>query len=255
VIGQQLSYSVFAYGHAGPLGSAIQSTAAEGLLEYDLMDGENERLLPMRIGSELWYATKIQERALFPLRAGKLVIEPMRVQFRGAGWVATSTATPSARANRSVSWFEPPLDGRPPGYRLGMSVSLRSVQPWSPGGDAQDAVAITLTSLRLGNCRRSWTCPRTKESMARTHHERIRRAQGGRIGGSAAGCTSSSSTSRQHRPRPCTLPYWTQSVHTTRSRPSSWARSESTERGSAHGARAERLRGGECGRTVGARAA
>jgi len=187
VIGQQLSYSVFAYGHAGPFGLGNPSQPPlKDFLNYDLMDGENERLHPMRIGSELWYATKIQERALFPLRAGKLVIEPMRVQFRGAGMGGDQYGNAQRESQPlSVLVVEPPLDGRPPGYRLGdvgQFALSATVEPREV--NAQDAVAINLTLSGLGNLPQKLDLPEIKgvEWLEPTTSESVER-KGGRIGG------------------------------------------------------------------------
>lgn len=186
VIGQQLSYSVFAYGHAGPFGLGNPNQPSfKDFLNYDLMDGENERLHPMRIGNDVWYATKIQERALFPLRAGRLVIEPMRVQFRGSQIGSQYDNVQRESQALTVVVVEPPLNGRPAGYRLGDVGQFQlsaNVEPREVS--AHEAVAINLTLMGIGNLPQKLELPEIKdvEWLEPTTTESTER-KGGKIGG------------------------------------------------------------------------
>jgi hypothetical protein len=187
VIGQQLTYSVYAYGHVGlfELGNPNQASLKD-FVNYDLMEGEQGREHPMRIGNEVWYASKIQERALFPLHAGKLVIEPMRVQFRGAGHMGGQYDNVQRESQPlTVVVVEPPLNGRPAGYRLGDVGQFQlsaSVEPREV--NAHEAVAVNVTLSGLGNLPQKLDLPEVHgvEWLEPTTNESTERS-GGRIAG------------------------------------------------------------------------
>ena len=188
VIGQQTSYSVFAYGHAGPfeVGNPNQPSLKE-FLNHDLMDGETNREQPMKIGNEVWYATKIQDRALFPLRAGKLVIEPMRVQFRGAGQMGNAQYDNVQRESQplTITVVEPPINGRPAGYRLGDVGQFQLTATVEPREvSAHEAVAVNVTLSGIGNLPQNFDLPEIKgvEWLEPTTNESVER-KGGKIAG------------------------------------------------------------------------
>lgn len=166
IIGQQLSWAVFAYGRPAPfdLGNPSQPSLKD-FLSYDLMDGDTGREQPMRIGADIWYARKIQERALFPLRSGKLVIEPMRVRFRPAGPGSANAYDNLERESQSltVTVVEPPLNGRPAGYHLGDVGQYQlsgSVEPREV--TAHEAVSVSLELAGLGNLPQQLELPEIK---------------------------------------------------------------------------------------------
>jgi hypothetical protein len=186
VIGQQLSYSVFAYGHAGPFGLGNPNQPSfKDFLNYDVMEGDADRLHPMRIGNEVWYATKLQERALFPLRAGKLVIEPMRVQFRNGQLGGQYNDAQRESQLLSVVVVEPPLNGRPAGYRLGDVGQFQLAATVEPREvTAHEATAVNLTLAGFGNLPQKLEMPEVKgvEWLEPTSDESVER-KGGKIGG------------------------------------------------------------------------
>jgi hypothetical protein len=188
VIGQQISYSVFAYGHAGPfeVGNPNQPSLKD-FLNHDLMDGEGNREQPMKIGTEVWYATKIQDRALFPLHAGKLVIEPMRVQFRSAGQMGNAQYDNLQRESQplTITVVEPPLNGRPAGYRLGDVGQFQLTATVEPREvSAHEAVAVNVTLSGIGNLPQKFDLPELKgvEWLEPTTNESVER-KGGKIAG------------------------------------------------------------------------
>lgn len=187
VIGQQISYSVFAYGRAGAfeVGNPNQPSLKD-FLNHDLME-EGNREQPMKIGTEVWYATKIQDRALFPLRAGKLVIDPMRVQFRGAGQMGNAQYDNVQRESQplTITVVEPPLNGRPAGYRLGDVGQFQLAATVEPREVSEhEAVAVNVTLSGIGNLPQKFDLPEIKgvEWLEPTTNESLER-KGGKIAG------------------------------------------------------------------------
>jgi hypothetical protein len=139
----------------------------------------------MRIGNDVWYATKLQERALFPLHAGRLVIEPMRVQFRNGQLGGQYNDAQRESQPLTVIVVEPPLNGRPAGYRLGDVGQFQlsaTVEPRQV--TAHEAVAVNLTLTGLGNLPQKLEMPEIKgvEWLEPTSNESVER-RGGKIGG------------------------------------------------------------------------
>ncbi len=122
VLGQAVSFKVYAYGGRGAY-DAMPSTEAsrDGFLAYDVDLTGTVRLVPVPIGETTWFAAKIREQVLFPIRTGTLRIGSMRFGFRGRAYPATRGALALMRESQplDIVVVEPPLAGRPSGYRLG----------------------------------------------------------------------------------------------------------------------------------------
>jgi hypothetical protein len=187
VIGQQVTFSVFAYGHQGPFGLGNPSEPSlKDFLTYDLMDPDGTREQPMRIGEEVWYAQKIQERALFPLHSGKLVIGPMRVGFRGADPMhGQYTNIERQSQTLTVVVVEPPINGRPAGYHVGDVGQYQLTATVEPREvTAHDAVSVNFELSGFGNLPQQLNLPETKdiEWLQPSTNEFIER-KGGKMGG------------------------------------------------------------------------
>jgi hypothetical protein len=72
---------------------------------------------PMRtkVGTKLWYVRLIDRVALFPIRAGELVVEPYAMTFP----TRAGNSVERRSDELSIEVTEPSLLGRPAGYRLG----------------------------------------------------------------------------------------------------------------------------------------
>ncbi len=155
VIGQQVTFSIFAYGHPGPFElSGVNEPSFSEFLSYDLMEDGASRELPMRIGEDVWYAQKLRERALFPLHAGHLQIGPMRATFRGVDPAGQAGYKNAARQSQllNIVVVEPPIAGRPSGYRLGDVGQFRLTSSVEPRDvKAHDAVAVSFELSGTGN--------------------------------------------------------------------------------------------------------
>ena len=188
VIGQQVTVSIFAYGHPGLFElSSVTEPAFGEFLSYDLMEDGASRELPMKIGEDVWYAQKLRERALFPLHSGHLQIGPMRATFRGVEPVGQAAYKNVQRQSQllNIVVVEPPISGRPSGYRLGDVGQFHlsaSVEPREVV--AHDAVAVNFELSGTGNLPSridlperkgvEWLEPNTNESIERRN---------GKIGG------------------------------------------------------------------------
>jgi hypothetical protein len=122
VIGQAVSFKVFAYGGRGGY-QGVPSTEAsrDGFLAYDVDITAQTRAVAVPIGDTVWVAAKVREAVLFPIRTGTLRIGPTRFGFQGRGYPPTPGALGLMRQSQPIDVIvvEPPLAGRPSGYRLG----------------------------------------------------------------------------------------------------------------------------------------
>jgi hypothetical protein len=123
VVGEQVTLRVYAYGKRGPFREVNSTEPSRGdFLAYPIVEnsyGETRYRVP--IGGDVWYAVKLRELALFPIRAGKLSIGSMRMGFDGRGYPAAGMGLGLVRDSQPITLAvsEPPLAGRPPGYRIG----------------------------------------------------------------------------------------------------------------------------------------
>jgi hypothetical protein len=123
VVGEQVTLRIYAYGARGPFREANTSEPSrEAFLAHALLENSySETMYRVPIAGEIWHAKKVRELALFPIRAGQLSIGSMRMGFEGRGYPSTSPSRGLARTSSpvTISVSEPPLAGRPPGYKLG----------------------------------------------------------------------------------------------------------------------------------------
>jgi hypothetical protein len=187
-VGQQVTLKVFAYGSRGRFeeqGSKEPSRTdffsvpvVEGLAPNDL------RAVP--IGDSRWYAGKVREILLFPLRVGELPIGPMEYGF-GGGRYGTTGGRPLSRTSQplTITVAEPPLDGRPSGYQLGdvgrfslsAEVSPREVE-------AGGSVSAVVTLSGVGNLPQQLRVPgRTGVDFLTPSVKSTPRLEGGAYGG------------------------------------------------------------------------
>jgi len=118
VVGEQVTLSVLAYVDvkaadmsASDLGAHEPGTSE--FLRQSLLkpDANLQRVAFARVGGRVYEVVLLRKYALFPLHAGDLEIAPMRVTFGRLGERASELL--------KVRVTEPPLDRRPPGYKVG----------------------------------------------------------------------------------------------------------------------------------------
>ena len=151
VVGEQVTLSVFLYedpySRQGRPGDVHEATATDfvkrSLIEDEtLAVGVGNAL----VGGKVWTVKLARKSALFPLKTGHLVIEPMSMTLPQArvGLRATETL--------AIDVTEPPVDGRPAGYAIGDvgDMSLQSnVAPRAVPRDG--AIGVTIELRGTGN--------------------------------------------------------------------------------------------------------
>jgi hypothetical protein len=120
VVGEQVTVRFYAYGGRGPFRPVNPVEAAHpDFLDYSGQDDSfADSAVRVPIGDEVFIAVKIRELCLFPLHAGRLSVGPMTLTF-DAGQYRANPAVTRSSPELTVDVTEPPLDGRPPGYRVG----------------------------------------------------------------------------------------------------------------------------------------
>lgn len=123
VVGQQVTLRVIAYGAKGRFReSDTREPRRADFFSMPLQENSNQQqMFDVRIGETDYLAVKVREFALFPLKAGKLEIGPMKMAFYGSNYVSARTGQPIERESKAlhVEVAEPPVEGRPLDYQLG----------------------------------------------------------------------------------------------------------------------------------------
>lgn len=181
VLGEAVRVDILAYGARGDFHSEPSTEPSrEGFLAYDV--NENPRTFRLPIGDSLFTAKRVNALILFPIQTGTLKIGASRFEFKGGAYDnRTGNGITRESAPVQVIVTEPPLEGRPPGYRLGdvgkyelkASVEPRTV---TEGG----AVAVTVKLEGTGNVPASLPLPGQKgvEWSAPTTSEHLEAAEG-----------------------------------------------------------------------------
>jgi len=154
VVGEQVTLRVFAYGARGPFreGNTTDPSRPD-FVSYPIIEdtyGQQPHRVP--IEGEIWHALKIREVAMFPLHAGRLEIGPVRMDFDGRRYGSRGRPLTRESEPLQVVVTEPPVAGRPPGYRIGdvgrftltATVEPRKIQ-------AGDAVSVIVTLKGKGH--------------------------------------------------------------------------------------------------------
>lgn len=178
VVGQQVTLRIVAYGAAGRFReSDPREPRRTDFFSTPLQSNSTpEQLYSVRVGETDYLAVKVREYALFPLKAGKLEIGPMKMAFYGSNYVSARTGQPIERESKAlyVDVSEPPSAGRPLDYQVGdvgrfelrASVSPKQVRE----GDSFSVVAVLEGKGRLPETLRvpeqtglEWLKPTTNE--------------------------------------------------------------------------------------------
>lgn len=122
VVGEQVTLRVVAYGKEGRFreGKSTEPTTAS-FISYPIVEtsyGEQPYLVDIR--GTVWRAIKLRELALFPVDTGTLRIGAMEMEFLTLGgrpYAGRQVERSSQAIDLVVT--EPPVAGRPRGYRLG----------------------------------------------------------------------------------------------------------------------------------------
>jgi len=121
VVGQQVTLRVFAYGGRGQFSAESPNEPSHAdFLTFDTgPDQVKAYLVP--VSGIRFIAAKLRELPMFPLHAGTLRAGNMKMGFAGRGYPPSQTGGALMRESNWVNLVvtEPPLDGRPPGYKIG----------------------------------------------------------------------------------------------------------------------------------------
>lgn len=159
VIGEQITLSVYLYedpyARQGRAGDVHEATATE-FVKRSLLEDETRAvgLGTALVGGKLWNVKLVRKNALFPLKTGKLAIEPMSLTLPQArvGLRASETLY--------VDVTEPPVSGRPAGYAVGDVGDMSLQASVSPRAVPRDgAVGVTLELRGTGNLPGALTLP------------------------------------------------------------------------------------------------
>ncbi len=151
VVGQQVTFDIYGYGGRGPYRvGGVTEPSRPDFLAFAIEDSD-QSAVRVPIGDDVFLAQRLRQYALFPLKAGKLSVGPVEVLFGGDRY---ATRKPLSRSSEPIEIVveEPPLSGRPPGYRLGdvgqytlsATVEPRRVQ-------AGEAVSVVARLEGIGN--------------------------------------------------------------------------------------------------------
>jgi hypothetical protein len=156
VVGQQVTLRIVAYGAAGMYReNDPREPRRADFYSISMMDNATrERVYTTRIGSSDYVAVKVREYALFPLKAGKLEIGPMKMQFYGSNYVSRTTGVPIERESQPliVDVQEPPIANRPIDYQVGDVGSYRLTATVSPKNiEEGDSFSVVATLEGEGN--------------------------------------------------------------------------------------------------------
>jgi hypothetical protein len=156
VVGEQVTLAVDAYGSRGPFREVSSTEPSHpDFLSYAVVtDAHGEQHFRVPIGGQTWLAVKVREFALFPLHAGSLRIGAMDMGFDGRGYPGTSRQAGLRRSSDpiQISVVEPPVAGRPPGYRIGDVGRYKLTATVEPRQATQgDAVSVVVKLEGSGN--------------------------------------------------------------------------------------------------------
>lgn len=159
VVGEQVTLTVYLYedpyAHQGRPGDVHEPTAND-FVKRSLIEDETRAvgLGTASVGGKPWNVKLVRKNALFPLKTGRLVIEPM------------SMSLPQARVGLreserlAVDVSEPPVDGRPAGYAMGDVGDMALSATVTPRAVAREgAIGVTVELRGTGNLPSQLTLP------------------------------------------------------------------------------------------------
>lgn len=177
VLGEQVTFTTLAYARRSRISGVGKEPSYPDFLAYPIIETpQDQATYRIRVGDEVWMAVKVRELALFPVRTGKLTIEPMSMVFTGHGIRRSLERTGQPL---EILVEEPPEAGRPAGYTLGdvgrftleARIEPRTVQ-------VGEAVSVVVTIRGTGNfpvgvrvpqqTGVEWLPPTTSEGIAMT---------------------------------------------------------------------------------------
>jgi len=185
VVGEQVTLAVYLYedpyARQGRPGDVHEATASD-FLKRSLLEDETRAVGAgtALVGGKLWNVKLIRKNALFPLKTGRLVIEPMSLTLPQArvGLRASETL--------QVDVAEPPIAGRPAGYAVGDVGDMALQATVAPRAIARDgAIGVTVELRGTGNLPAQLSVPAVPgvEWLEPTLRDKLGAASGDKFGG------------------------------------------------------------------------
>lgn len=146
VVGEQVTVRLYAYGGRGMFRptNPVEPTHPDFLDYTGQDDSIAQNAVRVPVGGTVFIAGKVRELCLFPLHAGRLTIGSFSLTFEGGAY-RSNPAVVRSTAPITLDVTEPPLDGRPAGYRVGDVGTLELSAVVDPrkvvAGDAVSVVA------------------------------------------------------------------------------------------------------------------
>lgn len=121
VVGEQVTLGVYAYAGRGSFEPGVMGEPSRNdFLAFNLMeDARQLQGYQFELDGQRWITAKIAEFALFPLKAGKLKAGEMTMGFVGRNYSRDPRGLERTSQAIDIRVVEPPVEGRPPGYKLG----------------------------------------------------------------------------------------------------------------------------------------
>ncbi len=187
VVGQQVTLKMLAYHAGGRFGLGVGHEARHpDFYAHDLPRSGRPQWYNVNIEGVDYSAVEIRAKALFPLKAGELVIGPMDMEFRGPGQHPTQQGPVARSQPVAIHVVEPPLAGRPPGYQLGdvgdYTLSVTVAPRRIPRGGS---ISVTANLEGIGNVPAHLLTPDQKgvQWLQPTLREHLELKAGDRVGG------------------------------------------------------------------------
>ena len=129
IVGAQMTAKLFIYRRRDVSIDGIKH--APGFADFHLLELNNPEKdwHPITIGGETWAYARLRTYAAFPLRSGKLTVEPGEIEMRavlGGGFVSGEEEDHTTNT-LEIEAIEPPIEGRPGGYLMGDVASALEV--------------------------------------------------------------------------------------------------------------------------------
>lgn len=155
VVGQAINFKSYAYASQG-LFDVVDANepSRDGFLAYTVDQPQQLTPIVVPIEGRQFVARQLTEMVLFPIRSGTLRIGSQRLGISGRGYQRTPGAIGLMRQSQPIDIVvrEPPLAGRPPGYRVGDVGDYSLKAQVDPRKLKQgDSLAIVATLSGTGN--------------------------------------------------------------------------------------------------------
>jgi len=162
VVGEQVTLSIYQYTRSGAPDAVDvhEATTSDFFQRSMLTPGTDPEPRSAQVGEHTWRVELLRRIALFPLKTGRLEIGPMRVSFAGFGLTRGRGTTAIRESNPlAVDVEEPPVNGRPVGYRGDVGNFSLGAQVEPRTAEAGGAVAVTVHLTGTGNLPQSLPVP------------------------------------------------------------------------------------------------